>query len=495
MERGRQPKVIRFRVPSLGLRRLSNFGEKAQDSAKLPDKSKQYASASPPRVVTSREASPLRYFIDQKKTQAFTRQLSPSHLPTEHSLISVRLDLTQKRVKHQRGSSLGSEGNAKRSHSRGRPSSVERSNYDSGAKENVKDNYEMTAKTCQTVEDSEDKERNRREKLRLSIERHLLKKGVIPQTTSEFYRYGEVLGKGAFGKVILGVHVLTGLKVAVKMIEKSYMQEERRRRKVFQEILAMRSIKSPYVLPLYEVFESTNHLLLVIEYAPGGDLLHYVKNKTRLTEAESAYFLRQLVEGLKACHARNIIHRDVKLDNILLDSSKTKLKLCDFGVCRVLKKGELINEHCGTPAYLAPEIIANVDYDGYCVDVWSLGVTLYAMVTGTLPFKAKNLPDLQKAILKGTFDLPSHLSSQCCSLLRGLLQLVPRQRMTLDQISEHPWLAYEVPSEQRPHVGINENVIDQMKVVGFSRKTTIQSLKLKEMNHVTATYSLLEHYL
>mmetsp|Transcript_16039 Transcript_16039/g.29391 ORF Transcript_16039/g.29391 Transcript_16039/m.29391 type:complete len:495 (+) Transcript_16039:1017-2501(+) len=494
MERGRKTKVIRFRVPSLGLRRLSNLVEKGQEQTKQIERSKQYSSASPPRVITSREASPMRYFIEQKKTQAFTRQLSPSHFPTENSLISVRLDLTQKRVKHQRGSSLGNDSTSKRDHSRGRPSSLERANHDS-VKENVREHFELTAKISQTVEDCAERERNRREKLRLSIERHYLKKGVIPQTTSEYYRYGEVLGKGAFGKVILGVHVLTGFKVAIKMIEKSYMQEERRRRKVFQEILAMRSIKSPYILPLYEVFESSNHLLLVIEYAPGGDLLHYVKNKGRLTEAEAAYFLKQLVEGLKACHARNIIHRDVKLDNILLDHSKTKVKLCDFGVCRVLKKGELINEHCGTPAYLAPEIIANVDYDGYCVDVWSLGVTLYAMVTGTLPFKAKNLPDLQKAVLKGTFELPSHLSNHCCSLLRGLLQLVPRQRLTLEQISEHPWVAYEVPPEHRIKPAVNEGILDSMKTLGFSRKTTIQSLKLKEMNHVTATYAILEHYL
>jgi serine/threonine protein kinase len=362
-------------------------------------------------------------------------------------------------------------------------------------KENSKEQFDMTGKMTQTIEDLEDMEKRRKQKLRLAIERYYLKKGVIPQTTPEYYRYGEVLGKGAFGKVILGVHVLTGLKVAIKMIEKTYMQEERRRRKVFQEILAMRSIKSPYILPLYEVFESTNHLLLVIEYAPGGDLLHYVKNKGKLTEAEAAYMLRQLVEGLKACHARNIIHRDVKLDNILLDSTKTKVKLCDFGVCRALKKGDLINEHCGTPAYLAPEIIANVDYDGYCVDLWSLGVTLYAMVTGTLPFKAKNLPDLQKAILKGAFELPSHLTSQCCSLLRGLMQLVPRQRLNLDQVSDHPWLAYEAPADQRPPAGINDVVLESLKTLGFSRKAAVQSLKLKEMNHVTATYAILEHYL
>jgi serine/threonine protein kinase len=360
-------------------------------------------------------------------------------------------------------------------------------------KENIKDQLETTTRT--KYEDSEEQEKRRRHKLRLGIERYYLKKGAVPPTTSEFYRYGELLGKGAFGRVILGVHVLTGLKVAIKLIEKSYMQEERRRRKVFQEILAMRSIRSPYILPLYEVFESTNHLLMVIEYAPGGDLLHYVKHKGKLSEAEAAYFLRQLVEGLKACHARSIIHRDVKLDNILLDSTKTKVKLCDFGVCRVLKKGELINEHCGTPAYLAPEIIANVDYDGYCIDLWSLGVTLYAMVTGTLPFKAKTLPDLQKVILKGSYDLPSHLSPQCCSLLRGLLMLVPRLRLTLDQVLEHPWVAGEVPPEYRAHEGISEFMLESMKEFGFSRKASVQSLKLREMNHVTATYAILEHYL
>jgi len=119
-------------------------------------------------------------------------------------------------------------------------------------------------------------------------------------------------------------------------------------------------------------------------------------------------------------HCRSVVHRDIKLDNILLDSEKG-VKICDFGVSKIIKKGEFVKEQCGTPAYLAPEIIIDNGYEGFFVDVWSLGVLLYAMLLGTVPFKAANLDDLHKLIIKGDFTIPDEVSEEAKSILRNMI--------------------------------------------------------------------------
>jgi 5'-AMP-activated protein kinase, catalytic alpha subunit len=149
----------------------------------------------------------------------------------------------------------------------------------------------------------------------------------------------------------------------------------------------LKKVRHSNVIRLLEVFESPKHLLMVMEYAGGGDLLQYVKKRKRLEESEAKSIFKQIIYGLAHCHCRSVLHRDIKLDNILLDNDG-QIKLCDFGVSRVIGKKQHITEQCGTPAYIAPEIISDVGYQGFAADIWSLGVLLYAMVCGTVPFKA-----------------------------------------------------------------------------------------------------------
>ena len=196
-----------------------------------------------------------------------------------------------------------------------------------------------------------------------------IKTGNIIPTNSSFYMIGKQLGKGAFGKVYLGLHRLTGLKVAIKAIDKSIIQDERTRRKVFQEVYVMKKISHPNVIRLLEVFESTRHLMIVLEYSGGGDLLQLVKNREFLSEEEGKNIFSQVVDAVQACHSKNIIHRDVKLDNLLITTDYTCIKLCDFGVSRSVKPGEKVYDQCGTPAYLAPEIVADRGYDPFYVDI------------------------------------------------------------------------------------------------------------------------------
>jgi serine/threonine protein kinase len=229
-----------------------------------------------------------------------------------------------------------------------------------------------------------------REKLIKYNKAFIKKNKKIPTTTLDFYKFVKLIGKGAFGKVTLGIHKLTGKYVAIKAIDKNYMKDDFSKKKVFQEVFILKKIRHSNIIRLLEVFESPKHFLMVMEYAGGGDLLQFVKQRKRLEELDAKYIFKQIVYGLGHCHCRSVLHRDIKLDNILMDLEGS-IKICDFGVSRIINKGQLIQEQCGTPAYLAPEIIADEGYEGFYVDIWSLGVLLYAMLQGTVPFKASNL--------------------------------------------------------------------------------------------------------
>ena len=197
-----------------------------------------------------------------------------------------------------------------------------------------------------------------REKLIQYNFHYMRKHKTIPPTTIDYYKFVKLIGKGAFGKVTLGIHKLTGKHVAIKTIEKSYMKDDFSRKKVFREVYILKKIRHANVIRLLEVFESPKHLLIVMEYAGGGDLLQHVKRCKRLGEREAKKLFRQIVYGLGHVHARSVLHRDVKLDNILLDNDHG-VKICDFGVSKILDKTLVIKEQCGTPAYIAPEIISD----------------------------------------------------------------------------------------------------------------------------------------
>jgi serine/threonine protein kinase len=284
------------------------------------------------------------------------------------------------------------------------------------------------------------------------VERHK----ELPPTTLQYYQLGQLIGKGAFGKVITAVHKLTGHTVAIKTIEKSLMAEESRRKKIFQEVLILSKIRDKRIIRLLEVFESKNHLLIITEYANGGDLLHYTKSRGRLPEDEAKQLLRELVEGLQAVHRAGVLHRDIKLENILL--SRSHVKICDFGVSRMMPKHALIREQCGTPAYIAPEVLGDRGYEGFASDIWSLGVCLYAMVSGFLPFQGKTASELHAAIMSGQVEMPEFFSSDLQDLLIQLFRTSPKQRISLKSLLVHPWLSSSlpVPSEGKSYHELKE---------------------------------------
>ena len=222
------------------------------------------------------------------------------------------------------------------------------------------------------------------------------------------YNLGKVVGEGGFCKVRLGVHQVTGAKTAVKLVDKAKLTEENDRRRVGREIRVLKRLAHEHVIRLFDVVDSPKIVYVVMEYADGGSLLDYVRRRKKLAEPEAARFFHQMCRGLDYCHGNGVVHRDVKLENVLLDAGEN-VKLIDFGLSAVLAgDGKKLKVHCGSPSYAAPEIVARRAYDGPPVDVWSSGVVLFAMVAGYLPFHAHggNKQELCAKIQRGAFTVP-----------------------------------------------------------------------------------------
>ena len=193
------------------------------------------------------------------------------------------------------------------------------------------------------------------------------------------------------------------------------------------------------IVKIYETFETKKHICIVMEYICAGDLLSYIKKRSKLTETIAKFIFKQIILALQYIHNHNIVHRDIKLDNILIDLDNN-IKICDFGVSKKIKKDDVMVEQCGTPAYIAPEILKNRGYNGFGVDVWSAGVVLYAMLSGTVPFKGGDLKELHKLIIEGEYKSIKNISKEANHLIKCLLEVEPKNRIKIEDILVHPWM-------------------------------------------------------
>lgn len=272
------------------------------------------------------------------------------------------------------------------------------------------------------------------------IKQYFLKYNNYPSTNVSFYKFGRLIGRGAFGKVNLGLHVLSGKIVAIKSFNKTKFTNKASVIKIYKEVNLMKKLNHNSIVKLLETLETDKYILIIMENIAGGDLLNFIKKRTKLNEKTARIIFKQLVKSIKYLHSNNIIHRDIKLDNILIDLNNN-IKLCDFGISKKINKGDILTDQCGTPAYIAPEIISSEKgYEGPPVDLWSSGVVLYAMLSGTVPFRANNHNDLHKLIIKGYFSEIKDISREAKDLLHSLLEVNPKKRITVDQVLEHPWL-------------------------------------------------------
>ncbi|CAB0041291.1 unnamed protein product [Trichogramma brassicae] len=246
------------------------------------------------------------------------------------------------------------------------------------------------------------------------------------------------LGQGTYGKVQLGINKETGQEVAIKTIKKCKIETEADLVRIRREIQIMSSVHHPNIIHIYEVFENREKMVLVMEYAAGGELYDYLSEHKVLTEVEARRIFRQISTAIFYCHKHKICHRDLKLENILLDQNGNA-KIADFGLSNVFNEQGLLSTFCGSPLYASPEIVNGTPYLGPEVDCWSLGVLLYTLVYGAMPFDGTNFKHLVKQITYSDYFEPKQ-PSRASPLIKDMLTVSPAQRADIERICSHWWV-------------------------------------------------------
>lgn len=265
------------------------------------------------------------------------------------------------------------------------------------------------------------------------------------------YTLGKVIGEGAYGKVRLGTHRITSTRVAIKQIPKAMSAS------LTREIHHHRQLHHPHVTQMYEVIATESHIWIVTELCCGGELFDYLAEKGRLSERESSIIFGQLALAVAYLHEKGIVHRDLKLENVLLDE-RCRVKLGDFGFTREYDRGVYMETFCGTTGYAAPEMLQGKRYLGPEVDVWSMGVILYCLLTGTLPFDDDDEAIMKEKVIKGKYEDPEWLSTDARDLVRSILEVDPAKRLTIPQILASPWFTStpSAPVSDQILLGVND---------------------------------------
>ncbi|XP_053334318.1 serine/threonine-protein kinase MARK2 isoform X17 [Clarias gariepinus] len=324
------------------------------------------------------------------------------------------------------------------------------------------------------------------------------------------YRLLKTIGKGNFAKVKLARHVLTGKEVAVKIIDKTQLNSSSLQ-KLFREVRIMKLLNHPNIVKLFEEIETEKTLYLVMEYASGGEVFDYLVAHGRMKEKEARAKFRQIVSAVQYCHQKFIVHRDLKAENLLLDADMN-IKIADFGFSNEFTLGNKLDTFCGSPPYAAPELFQGKKYDGPEVDVWSLGVILYTLVSGSLPFDGQNLKELRERVLRGKYRIPFYMSTDCENLLKKFLILNPTKRGSLEQqIMKDRWMNvgyeddellpyiepqpdYKDPKRTGQHPGSAGGwKRDIMLQMGYSQEEIHDSLINQKYDEIMATYLLLDY--
>ncbi|XP_034476050.1 MAP/microtubule affinity-regulating kinase 3 isoform X19 [Drosophila innubila] len=309
------------------------------------------------------------------------------------------------------------------------------------------------------------------------------------------YKLIKTIGKGNFAKVKLAKHLPTGKEVAIKIIDKTQLNPGSLQ-KLFREVRIMKMLDHPNIVKLFQVIETEKTLYLIMEYASGGEVFDYLVLHGRMKEKEARVKFRQIVSAVQYCHQKRIIHRDLKAENLLLDS-ELNIKIADFGFSNEFTPGSKLDTFCGSPPYAAPELFQGKKYDGPEVDVWSLGVILYTLVSGSLPFDGSTLRELRERVLRGKYRIPFYMSTDCENLLRKFLVLNPAKRASLETIMGDKWMNMGFEEDElKPYIEPKQDLADPKRIealvaMGYNRQEIAESLAQVRYDDVFATYLLL----
>ncbi|XP_064624701.1 serine/threonine-protein kinase MARK1-like isoform X2 [Lineus longissimus] len=329
------------------------------------------------------------------------------------------------------------------------------------------------------------------------------------QYIGRYVMEGQTLGKGNFAKVELATHGISKCKVAIKIIDTRKIKEDYTRQNLYREARILAQIRHPNIIRLYETLKATTLYCLVTEYAAGGELLAYLKTykDQRLSENQARPFVRQLISALHYLHERGVVHRDLKMENIMLDEKKKNIKLVDFGLSNTFSKEELLKTHCGSPEYAAPELFTSGKEYGSEIDIWSLGVIMYALVVGKLPFttpytdqyrRQKLLQQIQKGLIQKHDREMSLLSTDCRNLLRQLIEPNPELRLPLLEIEAHPWVTKNGKCTFQPYLSppkdkqARAQIVDELAtLLGLERKHVDKTVHEYRSDELSAMYNML----
>lgn len=272
------------------------------------------------------------------------------------------------------------------------------------------------------------------------------------------YELGRTLGEGTFGKVKYAVNVETQEPVAIKVLDKEKIQKQNMGNQIKKEISIMKMVKHKYIVGMIEVLASKTKIFIVLDLVTGGELFDKIVSMGKLPEDQALFYFTQLVEGVAYCHRSGVCHRDLKPENLLLDE-QGNLKISDFGLSSLYvgdaegdgtSRTQILHTTCGTPNYVAPEVLADQGYDGKKADVWSIGVILYVLLAGFLPFDESTIVNLFSKIQAADFTYPKWFSMEMRSVIDTMLVADPSRRVTLDELRQVPWLQEKIPAWKLP---------------------------------------------